>query len=414
MIETLCMMGGHYKLGVMSPSPDWSRREDAIAARLAAADRAAQRDRMLAELAGYAGDVVAAARRNAAADPTQELAARYASWLVRPVFICGHHRSGTTLMQELLDAHPELLVLPSEGTFFASFGYAARATPAARDVDRFITEWVCRLIDPNQEPHFKLGRSNDVSNPYLGFASRLLAWHRSLQRQLPELAPFALLLALVAAFKDSAAADSVPRMWVEKTPLNESHVARFAAFREALFIHVVRNPNDALASLLETYRTSGVAVPDGAAHACELGRSFRLATENARRLPRRYLVVRYEDLADRPAEEMERVRAFLGISPSASLAVPTVVGRAVRPNSAFDRGEAGVVRAARRAAELSAADARLVGALAGAEAAAFGYQLAPVSGWVRAVLRLRQLPTDFLRRARPCLRRISFAAWPMK
>jgi hypothetical protein len=393
----------------MALSPDWSRREDAIAVRLAAADRAAHRDRMLAELAGYASDVVTAARRSAGADPTMELVARSTSWLARPVFICGHHRSGTTLMQELLDAHPDLLVLPSEGTFFASFGYAARATPAARDVDRFIAEWVCRFIDPNREPHFTLGRSDHVSNPYVEFSRRLLAWHRSLQRQLPELAPFGLLLALVAAFKDSVAADSMPRMWVEKTPLNENHVARFAAFREALFIQVVRHPNDALASLLEHYRTAGVAVPDRAAHAYEVGRSLRLATANARRLPRHYLVVRYEDLVDRPAQEMERVRAFLGISPSASLAVPTVVGRAVRPNSSFNRGEAGVVCAARHTPELSEVDARLVGAFAGGEAAAFGYQLAPVSGWVRAVLRLRQLPTNFLRRAR--LRGTSLATW---
>jgi hypothetical protein len=34
-----------------------------------------------------------------------------------PVFICGVHRSGTTLMRDLLDGHPVLSVLPSEGSF---------------------------------------------------------------------------------------------------------------------------------------------------------------------------------------------------------------------------------------------------------------------------------------------------------
>src|SRR5690348_154569 len=35
-----------------------------------------------------------------------------------PVFICGVHRSGTTLMRDLLDDHLQLSVLPSEGSFF--------------------------------------------------------------------------------------------------------------------------------------------------------------------------------------------------------------------------------------------------------------------------------------------------------
>src|SRR5689334_1107305 len=37
-----------------------------------------------------------------------------------PVFICGTHRSGTTLVRDLLDNHPALAVLPAEGMFFTS------------------------------------------------------------------------------------------------------------------------------------------------------------------------------------------------------------------------------------------------------------------------------------------------------
>ena len=36
----------------------------------------------------------------------------------RPVFICGHPKSGTTLVRALVDDHPELVVFPEETSFF--------------------------------------------------------------------------------------------------------------------------------------------------------------------------------------------------------------------------------------------------------------------------------------------------------
>jgi len=76
---------------------------------------------LLGELAHYARALVSEAGR--APDPPipREELNRTLGWLARPVFICGHHRTATTLMRQLLDGHPELLVLPSEGTYLTSF-----------------------------------------------------------------------------------------------------------------------------------------------------------------------------------------------------------------------------------------------------------------------------------------------------
>src|SRR5262249_49594937 len=145
----------------------------------------------------------------------------------QPVFICGHHRSGTTLLQQLCDGHPQLMVLPSEGTYFSSFKYVAHSNPDRRQIDRFITNWIERLIDPNQEPHFKLGRSTSETNPYLRFARRLLGWTVALRDARPALLHFIALLALAAAYWDLMHTSCKPLLWVEKTPLNEQHVRRF-------------------------------------------------------------------------------------------------------------------------------------------------------------------------------------------
>ena len=40
------------------------------------------------------------------------------SYLKNPVFICGHRKSGTTMLASLFDDHRDLLVYPSDSMFF--------------------------------------------------------------------------------------------------------------------------------------------------------------------------------------------------------------------------------------------------------------------------------------------------------
>lgn len=379
---------------------DWTSLEEEIAGLLPGAGvPSPDRPRLLAVLGSYAAAVVAEARRRGALPPTAAERGRALEWLDRPVFLCGHHRTGTTLLHDLLDGHPELLVLPSEGTYFTSFPGAARREVPPAEVDHFAAEWICRLVDPNYEPHFLLGRGAGDDHPSVLFVRRLLGWETALRQAWPRRAPFALLLALVVAFADVAAPAHRPRLWVEKTPLNETRASTFAgAFPRARFIQLVRDPRTTLASALEVGRP-----PDrdrSFAQARSIGRSLRLARSNRRRHRSRYLVVRYEDLAATPEREMERVRDFLGIAPHPSLAIPTVLERPVRSNSSFDRGELGVVVPPRSSAALSTDAEALVRVLAGGPARALGYDVPPLAVGRRLLLLLRTAPPWALERAR--------------
>jgi len=382
----------------MAAPTDWPAWEERIAALLPAHDTrrnvAEDRPRLLRELSAYARAVVAEARDTGALRPGIDEIEPALDWLRRPVFLCGHHRSGTTLLSNLLDGHPELVVLPSEGTYLTSFRYAARPDPSPADSDRFAAEWVSRFVDPNYEPHFVLGRAGpagSAEHPGVLFVRRLLGWHRELQMRWPERASFGLLLSLVAAFHAGAARSSAPRAprrWVEKTPLNEHNVARLSAFEGARFIQLVRDPRATFASRLAA---SGEARPDtveAAGHARSIGRSLRRAVRNERSLAGRYLVVRYEDLVGDPEREMERVRAFLEVSPHPSLTTPTVAGVPVRANSSFDAGAPGVISRAHDAREVSRFEGRLLGAFTASSARAFGYELPAPSLVPRAALRL--------------------------
>ena len=389
----------------MTAEPDWIRMEAAIAPLLAGPGGSPSREQLLAKLADYSSAVIREARMLGALAPGSAECDRALDWLLCPVFICGHHRSGTTLLQNLLDGHPQLLSLPSEGTYFSSFAYVARVNPSERDLNRFAAEWVERFVDPNFEPHFRLGRSDAGRNPGVAFARRLFGWHEALRSRVP--GELAALLALVAAFRATAAPASAPQLWVEKTPQNERNVARFAALGAARVIHLVRDPRTVFASLGAAYRSAGIGEFDAAEHARTIARSLRLAWENQRRFGNRYLVVRYEDLVDQPALQMERVQQFLGLVSDATLLVPTAGGSAVRANSSFGLGAAGVVEPARSSMALSSEDQAVLGVYAASAARQWGYELGTPGPIARHAIRLRHWPRYALRESRTRL----LAAW---
>ena len=195
-------------------------------------------------------------------------------------------------------------------------------------------------------------------------------------------------------------------MWVEKTPLNERHVRRFSDLPEARFIHVVREPQATLASLLARYRAADARQIHLSEQAQSIRQSLQLAHANARRLGApHYLVVRYEDLVDDPAHEIERVRAFLGITAHASLRTPTVAGQPVRSNSAFEPSAAGAIQRRAATAALSLPESGLIATVSAAPARRLGYGIAPPSAsracaiWLRhwAALGLRRVATRISR-----------------
>lgn len=383
----------------MTETVEWLSIEQAISRLLPSGTEKHRRDILLAEISAYSSAVVREARRGAHAAPPLGDAAAAPVWLDKPIFICGHQKTGTTLLQQLLDGHPDIVVLPSEGTYFTSFGYAACADPTSQDIDRFVADWIARFVDPNYAPHFKIGRTGPNGNPSVFFARRLLFWQIVLRQGRAVHAPFTLLLALIAAYKDVTVSPTTPRLWAEKTPLNEIHARRLAQFEHARFIQLVREPSSTLTSLRGAVAGGNF---DAAKHIRAIARSLKLAQTNGRRLGSRYLVVRYEDLTDDPRAEMERVRVFLGISPNPSLLVPTVVGRTVRSNSSFERSDFGVIRRSRGAPPLSRSDATLVSAIAGSAARCFGYDVERLPAATHVAVHLRQLRRTVVRR---------FAAW---
>ena len=195
-----------------------------------------------------------------------------------PVFLVGCHRSGTTLVRYILDAHPNL-ACPPESKFIKGL-YAFCEYPQA-------WEAICSL---NVSP-------GDIYNQ---------------------------LRAIIDSFLGGYARRQGKKRWVDKTP-NYYDILPFIDrlfSGQVLYLLTVRHPLDSVISMEEAYGTpiGGRGDPDLSRHIAQNGRSifswaryWNLVNENllafASANPARCLLLRYEDLVtDAPST----VKALLG------------------------------------------------------------------------------------------------------
>jgi len=253
----------------------------------------------------------------------------------RPVFICGVHRSGTTLLRDMLDDHPSLSVLPSEGTFITNQEQQILSLPIDRRCSFLCKIWLKRLANPiNQPPYWLLGRSTHQSSPYVYFARAFITWWHLFANDKSNknnLWPLIVVQLAYAFAQNKFGENSTVCYWVDKTPTNERYLARlWQQFPKAKILHIIRNPADVLASRKksEPFTPSRVFIRD-------LRMSFKVACRQQAKNDDRYLLIKYEDLCSNPTVTADHMAAFLEIKPLPCLINPTVAGRPTQANSSF-------------------------------------------------------------------------------
>jgi hypothetical protein len=232
-----------------------------------------------------------------------------------PIFVVGFSRSGTTLVQALLGAHPHIAA-PPEMHFIQRIAQLADYWGDLADdavFHRVITETV-------QPPVPWLEQCGFDADTIFGRA-------RS--------GPRTYAAVLDAVLSDFAERQGKPR-WSEKTPRQHpSPIWRH--FPAAQVVHVVRDPRPTIASTMA--KLGAFTDPVVAARAWH-----RFTTEaslaGARRGPSHYLRIRYEDLSREPEPVLRQVFTFLGedFDPTVvtdlsrrRTAVPTRMGSLLEP-----------------------------------------------------------------------------------
>ena len=122
------------------------------------------------------------------------------------------------------------------------------------------------------------------------------------------------------------------RYWIEKSPYNEHYAGRiFEWWPEARCIHIVRDPRDNYASYRRKHSTWSAEF-----FAANWKRSTQAGMQNQERFGAwRYLLLRYEDLAQAPEKTLQQLVDFLQIEWDPALAAPTRGGERWQGNSMF-------------------------------------------------------------------------------
>ena len=317
----------------------------------------------------------------------------------RPVFVFGAHRSGTTLVRDLLDHHPSLSVLPAEGTMLTNFAWHLKRLEPDSWLPFLGCEWLRRLANPiNQQPYWLLGRSSTEGSAYVEFARALQAWWPLVRTRLGPrttswpLVAIALAYALVTT---GYGAESSLLRWVEKTPTNERFLARLMAeFPEAKMLHVVRHPFAVYASSCQALRNAGLPSSEETRILRQMRLSYReAASRSARSASDSYLLVRYEDLLEDISGSVLRMASFLGIQPLPVMSQPTANGIPTPSNSSFDSNKVAGKLDGRPADvefhSLTARDRERLSAMLADDAGKLGYPLAPLPALRRQLLQIR-------------------------
>jgi hypothetical protein len=201
-------------------------------------------------------------------------------------FIVASPRSGTTLLQAMLNAHPELAV-PPEAHFLVPLARLVRHTDG--------------LVDAGHLTRLLAGREL--------FALWALP-QEEVESALREARPTTYPEAMRAVYALYARRQG-KRRYGDKTPKHVENLSFLAeAFPEARFIHLIRDGRDVTSSFL-AHRLGPRNAAEGA---IRWRRTVAGGRRDGRRLgPERYFEVRYEELVEDPRRHLQAVCGFIDL-----------------------------------------------------------------------------------------------------
>ncbi|NQT22830.1 MAG: sulfotransferase [Candidatus Omnitrophica bacterium] len=256
-------------------------------------------------------------------------------YIKNSTFICGHRRSGTSLLVSLLDFHPELLVYPEDSKFFQHY-YPVMDRPDISPEEK-IESIIKKNYSYTKEVLYK---RCDLTEGYLDF-TKLEIRFRELART-SSTWPH-MLCSMIKAFAEcSPQPKNDIKRWVAKTTSSEIFAMEIdKAFPCSKFIHIVRDPRDNYASLKSGWQTryrymSDSLTLEGLRQSCiERGKlGIDMGLKNIKVMGKeKYMIIRYEDLVKNTPTTLKKVAEFLKIDPYKYNMTPSACGFPWKGNS---------------------------------------------------------------------------------
>lgn len=264
-----------------------------------------------------------------------------------PVFIGGCIKSGTTLLRNLLDYHPELVVLLNDSLVARHWMIQAKKLSKNDFYSNLAKVYTNRLFNlyENSSPDLLNGLDDDF-----GGYKNFLIYLKYFVNQSENLANLISSLSK-AVFMVNGQFDlgHQPKFWVEKTPFNSFYFEKILTiFPSAKFIYISRNPFDNLASIKKWFQRSKKPFRLSL-ELRGMKKSYRITKKLVKKYPNQVLIIKYEDLVVDPKLKLNKITNFLNIKYNKSLEIPTTFGNPARPDSSHyqsdqkDQFEKGVI-----------------------------------------------------------------------
>jgi len=213
---------------------------------------------------------------------------------VAPIFIVGAPRSGTTLCERILDAHPDIAI--ADEIIFFDIILKARSVIPELDTAKRIRHFF--QILPRMD-HVRYWHGIDA---VLGEVRKRLEADENASYQ-------RFFLFLMQAYAESRHATRCG----DKTPWNVRHLETIVRwFPNARIIHMVRDPRASIASKRQLPRTSKDVITSTIKWIVDVDAAAVFARSQAA-APERFLEIRYEDLVRDPEPVVRRLCQMVGV-----------------------------------------------------------------------------------------------------
>ncbi|MEX0923283.1 MAG: sulfotransferase [Rhodovibrionaceae bacterium] len=235
------------------------------------------------------------------------------SWLEKAVLIYGPRKSGTTLLQNLLDSASELFVYPTE---IKLKYFVKRKWGQADDADYYFSRSRIPTIESERlslEDYRAKWRQHALRSDSPGLKALIQS---DVLHALESVLPPAPRPEGWCAKEVGGATDRILALW-------------FSLFAEPRVLLLLRDPLMSIRAILNDRRKQKHRLTI-AQIVCETLDSLRVVRAQLRHLrdPRVHVVL-YEDMVADTQDEMRRISEFLGISYSEHLTHPTILGERV-------------------------------------------------------------------------------------